>query len=179
MPISYQSAEECTLEIIDILGDNMPAKLDALEAEYTGELALTLEDIKKFYFGDSAKPPIQNAPCVLVIPDSYDQIPRGMANINADNISIAIKVIIFEDPNLKMTIAGRGYSVEEVMSIKIIRYLRAIREILNTIASRQLNNKIDRLDIGRVTLQKVEVYENVLMKSGQVEVICYGKARAE
>ena len=179
MPIQYNGAEEIVLEIIKILADNIAAELDTLESEYTGELALTLEDIQRFYFGEVEKPPIEKGPAMMVIPENYDIQTRGMANVNADNVIIRIRIIIYLDPNAKMTISTRNYFTQEILTIKIIRYLKAMRNILLKKANRSLTGKIDIIEIRGVKIGKVEVYENMMCKSGEIEAYCHGSPKSE
>ena len=179
MPISYNGAEEITFEVIKILADNMATELDTLEGEYTGELALTLEDIQRFYFGEVEKPPIETGPAVMVIPGNYDIQTRGMANINADNVPVRIKIIIYLDPNAKITVGTRNYFTQEILTIKVIRYLKAMRNILLKKANRSLTGKIDIIEIRGVKIGKVEVYENMMCRSGEIEAYCHGSPKSE
>jgi len=179
MSISYNGAEEITFEIINILADNMATELDTLEGEYTGELALTLEDIQRFYFGEIEKPSIEMGPAIMVVPENYDIQTRGMANVNADNVLVRIKIIIYLDPNAKITVGTRNYFTQEILTIKVIRYLKAIRNILLRKANRSLTGKIDMTEIRGVKIGKVEVYENMMCRSGEVEAYCHGTPKPE
>jgi len=155
--------EEICFEIIDILGDNLPAKLDELEIEYTS-ISLTLDDINRIYFGDIIEAPdMQNMPAISVVGRGYNVEPAGLGNTNREKSRIEIECYISSDINASLTVDDRTYSFSEILEIKIMRYIRAIREALYD--HRTLNDKCEYIMITDVILSNVIQNEGEFLRA--------------
>ncbi len=163
--------EEIVFQIIKTLADNMATKLTALETEYSS-IPLTLENITKYYFGDIVEPDIQNMPSISVFGRGYTTKDVGISQQYRDTPRIEIECYIYANPNLILTIEGRTYRFEEVMQIKIMRYARAIREIL--FSNEKLENKATGLLLADVLLSNIIPYENTYIKACRLDIDVLG-----
>lgn len=164
--------EEICWKVIDILGDDMPAKLDALEIEYAS-IPLTLEDINRYYIGDVVEAPnMQNMPAISVMGRRYSLIPAGIGNTNRETVKIEIEVYISGNMNMSLTIDSRTYMFSEIMDIKIMRYARAVREVLY--AKRDLSSTCEYITITDIVVSDVMVSEGEFLKACRInlDVLC-------
>ena len=122
--------EDVCWQVIDYLQDNMETKLDAIEAVKAVK-TIPLDDIQRFYFGDlEAVPSIQNLPAIVVKGRGWVPVPTSLDARFRDDLRIEVECYIGSDANAQMSVAGQNYVFEEVMDMKIMRYARAIVEIL-------------------------------------------------
>jgi len=163
--------EDVVWEIIDILGDNFAAKLDAIETAKSTK-PLNLEDIVRWYFGDIEEPPIQNMPCILVKGRGFIPQPLSTNNRYRDDLRIEIECYIAENPNITLTIDNRNYTFEEILEAKLMRYARAIVEIL--CENIQLRGKGTIVKIADILLSNVIPYENLRIKACRIDVDIQG-----
>jgi hypothetical protein len=164
--------EDITLKVIDILGDGMAAKLDAIEAVKTTN-PLTLEDIQRIYFGDKVDIPTQNMPALMVKGREFTPIAGSTNNRYRDiPINIEVECYIMEDMNMTLTIDGREYMFDEVLDIKIMRYARAIVELLAE--NIQLGGKVENMEFKNVLLSNVIPYKNTMIKACRIEIAYTG-----
>lgn len=164
--------EDVVWKIIDLLGDNFAAKLDAIEAAKSA-VSLTLEDIARWYFGDiSEEPPMQNIPAMVVKGRGFIPQPQSSNNRYRDDLRIEIECYIAADANLTLTVGGRTYTFEEVLDVKIMRYARAIVEIL--LENNQLGGYGTIVKIADVLVSNVIPYENNFLKACRVDVDVQG-----
>ena len=161
--------EEICWKIINILNTNMAARLAVVSAEYTTPKDLTLENVSRYYFGD-AEPEAQNMPAVLVIGRGYgvERAIEQSGNIGVskqfrDTDRIEIECWITQDPNLIMTVDSQEYRFEEILQIKIMRYARAIRELL--LVNETLGSQCVSLNITDMTVSDAIPDENVFLKA--------------
>lgn len=159
--------EDVVLEIIDILGDNFAAKLNAIETAKADDI--TLEDIQRIYFGDKNNiPPNQNMPAILV--KGRTATPEATATNNRfrDVMDIEIECYIHADPNLTITKDNRDYEFDEYLDMKIMRYARAIVEILRE--NEGLNGKATIEDFSNVMLSNIIPYDDTMVKACRIEL---------
>jgi hypothetical protein len=164
--------EDIVLKVIDILGDNFVAKLDAIEAVKTTN-PLTLQDIQKIYFGDKMDISSQNMPALVVKGRNFIPIP-GATNSRwkDDPINIEVECYISEDMNMVKTIDSRTYQFDEILDMKIMRYARAIIEILA--ANEQLGGMVSLMNFKDVLLSNVIPYKNTMVKACRIEIAYQG-----
>jgi hypothetical protein len=162
--------EDITLKVIDVLGDGIAAKLDVIEALKTTN-PLTLENIERIYFGDKipGSVPTQNMPALLIKGREFTPVASSTNNRYRDNpIIIEVECYIVADMNMTKTIDGREYMFDEVLDIKIMRYARAIVELLAE--NMQLGGMVENMEFKNVLLSNVMPYQNMMAKACRVEV---------
>lgn len=164
--------EDIVFELIDVLGDNMFAKLKAItDAKTTYPIAL--ENIKRYYFGDKAGVPSLNSlPAVIVKAREYVPNQISIASRYRDNINLEIEIYIGSNTNRALTIDGRTFEFEEIMDIKILRYSKAIVEIL--LENQQLNSKSIIENITNVSLSNIIDFDGMLLKACRLNVEIIG-----
>ncbi len=145
----------------------MPARLRALEIQYATR-PLPLEGIVRYYFGDILNVDINAMPAISVMGRGYVVEPSGLGYTTRDAPRIEVECYISQDPNLTLTVGGQEYSFTEIMQIKIMRYARAIRELL--IERRSLGATVDLLKISDVLVSDVLPFENIFLKACRVNV---------
>ncbi|NOS67913.1 MAG: hypothetical protein HOO67_06170 [Candidatus Peribacteraceae bacterium] len=153
--------EEVVFEIVSVLATDLPAKLDALDTEY-GD-GITLDDIQRFYVSDIDKSfNINQCPFVVVMGRGYS-VDSSSLSTGRDMLRVEIETYVGSDPNLKLTKGGREYVFEEVLEVRIMRYARAIREVLY--AKRTLNNKCEWINVDDALISNVLPVEDAFMRA--------------
>lgn len=160
--------EDVTWKIIDVLGDGMVAKLNTIDTAKSDDI--TLDDIEKFYFGDQEfNPSLQNLPAIIVKGRGF--VPTAIATNNQyrDNpIRIEIECYVGSNANETFTKDGRTYDFGTWMEVRIMRYARAIVELLTE--NGQLSSNVSLLNFTDVLLSNVIDIDGTIIKACRVEV---------
>ena len=160
-------AEDVAIEVLKILKTNMVAQLDLVEAAKTS-VALTLEDIERYYFGDKLDPP-PVLPSIVVKIRSYKPSAQAMnKRYRDDPIKLEIECYIAYDINQSATIDGQEHDFEEILEMKIARYSRAIVEVLA--ADNTLSEKATLMEISDVLLSDALPNNDEILKACRINV---------
>ncbi len=109
--------EKVVDDLVTYLTAGMPAKLDALEAEYAD--SITLDDIKTYYIAEQKS--IPEYPSLMVLGDATQPSDQGDAWLKARHAITLICLVEDQD--------------ETTLKRKLYRYARAVAEL--TLALRQ------------------------------------------
>lgn len=171
MAYTYDIEDVC-FKIIDILGDNMVAKLDTIDTAKTGD-SVVLEDIVRYYFGDRMSiPPNQNMPCIIVKGRSFRPEPNSTNAQYRDTIDVEIECYIHQNPNAIITIDNRTYDFGQILDMKIMRYARAIIELLAE--NEQLGGYATLMRFTNALVSNVIPYKATMIKACRIDVEVLG-----
>jgi len=176
MRVEYNDAEIQIWTIKRILSEQLNSRLEEMENWYKEKgLYIPLEKIQRYYFGDPPQPPLQELPAVSVFLGNTKVEERGLFGITNDVNTIFVKCYLMQNLNSEI----EGHKFFEVLYIKVLRYTKAIRQVLMKKENRNLGDSIEYLNIPSITYSEVSTFENVALKWCRLEVETIGKKRNE
>lgn len=164
--------EDIVWKMIYYLQDNIYEKLQAIEA-LKKTVPIDLPDINRYYFGDKDfYPDASNTPAIIVKGRSFAPQSTALNNLYKDRSNIEVECYITSDANQCVEYNGHRYDFDEVLDIKIMRYARAIVEVL--IENECLGNTIEMIEFNDVLLSNIIRFDDVNLKACRIEMTCQG-----
>jgi len=164
-------AESVGFKILDLLGDNLSTKLTAIQTEKSD--SIVLDNIRRYFFGDREDvPSSQNMPAIIVKVRSATPQPIAVDGRYRDEIVVEIDCIIDGNMNLAVTVDSRSYDWGEILDMKIMRYARAIVEILAE--NEQLGEKAVITNFSDVIVSNILPINRTMLKACRIELLIQG-----
>ncbi|PIQ83888.1 MAG: hypothetical protein COV75_05105 [Candidatus Omnitrophica bacterium CG11_big_fil_rev_8_21_14_0_20_63_9] len=160
--MAENTLEEIVFGVVNIFESKMPAKLDALDTEYNDTLG-PLEDIARYFVGDLDESlNVQEAPFVVVMGRGYSVDSSSLAT-GRDMLRVELECYARSDPNIKLTKESKTFTFEEVLEVKIMRYARAMREVLYE--NRTLGARCEFINVEDALISNVMRVEHAFLRA--------------